>query len=123
MLVFDCGGVLFRCLPSLQLQTELQRLEVLKMSSIRSFVETVRAEIAHYWEKCFYSPEQREAFAPYHAGESSATTECVCLLLLWDCVRQRLWSFDRRFHRGASKPTRGGGQDPAAVLRGAQRAL
>uniref|UniRef100_H3D847 Protein regulator of cytokinesis 1a n=1 Tax=Tetraodon nigroviridis TaxID=99883 RepID=H3D847_TETNG len=51
------------------LQTELQRLEVLKMNSIRSFIEAIRAEIAQYWEKCFYSPEQRKAFAPYHTDD------------------------------------------------------
>lgn len=46
------------------------------MNSIKSFVETIRTEIAVYWEKCFYSLEQREAFAPYHAGESSGMSVC-----------------------------------------------
>ncbi|CAG05533.1 unnamed protein product, partial [Tetraodon nigroviridis] len=76
------------------LQTELQRLEVLKMNSIRSFIEAIRAEIAQYWEKCFYSPEQRKAFAPYHTGESSATSVCVCVCV---CERERervaLWAW------------------------------
>lgn len=40
------------------------------MSSIKSFTEAIRTEIALYWEKCFCSLEQREAFAPYRAGES-----------------------------------------------------
>lgn len=72
----DCRMFLFKCPPSLQLQTELQRLEVLKMNSIKSFTETIRTEIALYWEKCFYSLEQREAFAPYHTGESSGVSVC-----------------------------------------------
>lgn len=73
----DCRVFLFTCLPSLQLKTELQRLELLKMNSIKTFIETIRTEIALYWEKCFYSLEQREAFAPYQAGESSGV--CVCV--------------------------------------------
>lgn len=75
-MVFGDSRVFLFSLLSLQLQTELQRLEVLKMNSIKSFTETVRTEIALYWEKCFYSPDQREAFAPYHAGESSGLNVC-----------------------------------------------
>ncbi|TNN00201.1 hypothetical protein fugu_011447 [Takifugu bimaculatus] len=51
------------------LQTELQRLEVLKMNSVKSFTEALRTEVALYWEKCFYSLEQREAFTPYQADD------------------------------------------------------
>lgn len=78
LLVFDnCRMFLFRCLLSLQLQTELQRLEVLKLNTIKSLTNTIRTEIELYWEKCFYSLEQREAFAPYHSGESSGISVCV----------------------------------------------
>ncbi|XP_008287943.1 protein regulator of cytokinesis 1-like isoform X2 [Stegastes partitus] len=48
------------------LQVEVQRLEVLKMQSMKSVVESIRAEITLLWEKCFYSQEQQEAFVPYH---------------------------------------------------------
>ncbi|XP_023128588.2 protein regulator of cytokinesis 1-like isoform X2 [Amphiprion ocellaris] len=48
------------------LQTEVQRLEVLKMQSMKSVIEAIRAEIALLWEKCFYSQEQQQAFVPYH---------------------------------------------------------
>lgn len=54
---------------SLQLQTEVQRLEVLKMQSMKSVIETIRTEIKHFWAKCFYSQEQQEAFVSYNAGE------------------------------------------------------
>lgn len=94
---YDCRMFLFRRLPSLQLQTELQRLEVLKMNSIKSFIETIRTEIAVYWEKCFYSLEQREAFAPYHAGESSGMSVCD-RGRLWERGRQRMLSRYRQFH-------------------------
>ncbi|KAK5867251.1 hypothetical protein PBY51_011761 [Eleginops maclovinus] len=48
------------------LQAEVQRLEVLKMQSMKSFIEAIRAEIALFWEKCFYSQEQQHAFFSYH---------------------------------------------------------
>ncbi|XP_024859398.1 protein regulator of cytokinesis 1 isoform X2 [Kryptolebias marmoratus] len=48
------------------LQTELQRLEVLKMQSMKSVIEAIRGEISLLWNKCFYSSEQQEAFVPYH---------------------------------------------------------
>lgn len=48
------------------LQTEVQRLEVLKMQSMKSVIEAIRVEIALLWEKCFYSQEQQQAFVPYH---------------------------------------------------------
>lgn len=53
-----------------QLQAEVQRLQVLKMESMQSVIEAIRVEIVLLWEKCFYSPEQQEAFAPYHNGKS-----------------------------------------------------
>ncbi|XP_047451996.1 protein regulator of cytokinesis 1-like isoform X2 [Mugil cephalus] len=48
------------------LQVEFQRLEVLKMHSMKSVIEAIRAEIALLWERCFYSKEQQQIFAPYH---------------------------------------------------------
>ncbi|CAN9499408.1 unnamed protein product [Ophioblennius macclurei] len=48
------------------LQAEVQRLELLKMQSLKSFTEAIRAEIAVLWEKCFYSEEQQNAFIAYH---------------------------------------------------------
>lgn len=57
------------CILSFQLQAEVQRLEVLKMQSMKSVIEAIRAEIALLWQRCFYSPEQQQAFVPYHDGE------------------------------------------------------
>ncbi|XP_078113293.1 protein regulator of cytokinesis 1-like isoform X1 [Sander vitreus] len=48
------------------LQDEVQRLEVLKMQSMSRVVGAIRAEIALFWERCFYSQEQQQAFVPYH---------------------------------------------------------
>ncbi|XP_066557649.1 protein regulator of cytokinesis 1b isoform X2 [Amia ocellicauda] len=48
------------------LQREADRLEELKMQNILSVIEAIRVEVAAYWDKCFYSTEQRQAFAPYY---------------------------------------------------------
>ncbi|XP_026094412.1 protein regulator of cytokinesis 1-like isoform X1 [Carassius auratus] len=51
------------------LQAELQRLEELKNKNIEHVLHTIRSEIAKFWEKCYYSPEQRQAFTPYHSDD------------------------------------------------------
>ncbi|XP_029909679.1 protein regulator of cytokinesis 1-like isoform X2 [Myripristis murdjan] len=48
------------------LEAEVQRLDVLKMKSMKSFIEAIRAEISLFWERCFYSQEQCQAFVSYH---------------------------------------------------------
>lgn len=52
-----------------QLQDEVQRLEVLKLQSMRSVIEAIRVEITQFWAKCFYSQEQQVAFIAYHSGK------------------------------------------------------
>ncbi|XP_036590881.1 protein regulator of cytokinesis 1 isoform X2 [Trichosurus vulpecula] len=47
------------------LQSEVDRLEELKIQNMKKVVEAIRVELTLYWEKCFYSQEQRQAFAPY----------------------------------------------------------
>ncbi|XP_066492183.1 protein regulator of cytokinesis 1 isoform X2 [Tiliqua scincoides] len=49
------------------LQLEVDRLEKLKLQNLRNVLEGVRAELADYWDRCFYSMEQRQAFGPYYA--------------------------------------------------------
>ncbi|XP_014866594.1 PREDICTED: protein regulator of cytokinesis 1-like [Poecilia mexicana] len=48
------------------LQAEVQRLELLKMHSMKSFIEAIRAEIAVLWKKCFYSDEQQRTFFAFY---------------------------------------------------------
>lgn len=62
-------GQVLMCNLSFQLRAEVQRLEMLKMQSMKSVIEAIRAEIALFWESCFYSQEQQQAFVAYHAGE------------------------------------------------------
>ncbi|XP_016408696.1 protein regulator of cytokinesis 1-like isoform X1 [Sinocyclocheilus rhinocerous] len=51
------------------LQVELQRLEELKKKNIERVIHTIRSEIVKFWEKCYYSPEHRQAFTPYHSDD------------------------------------------------------
>lgn len=48
------------------LQLEVVRLEELKMQNMKKVIEAIRAELAQFWDQCFYSQEQRQAFAPYY---------------------------------------------------------
>ncbi|KAM6341986.1 uncharacterized protein O3Q21_001319 [Podargus strigoides] len=47
---------------------EVDRLEELKLRNMKSVIQAIRAELAGFWDKCFYSQEQREAFGPYNDG-------------------------------------------------------
>lgn len=51
-----------------QLQQEVDRLEELKLQNMKSVIQAIRAELADYWDKCFYSQEQRESFSPFYDG-------------------------------------------------------
>uniref|UniRef100_A0A4W3IGC9 Protein regulator of cytokinesis 1b n=2 Tax=Callorhinchus milii TaxID=7868 RepID=A0A4W3IGC9_CALMI len=53
------------------LQTELVRLEELKLQNMKNVIEAIRQEMTFYWEKCFLSTEQRQAFAPYYDEDCS----------------------------------------------------
>ncbi|XP_060924474.1 protein regulator of cytokinesis 1b [Limanda limanda] len=67
------------------LQAEVQRLEELKLLNIRSVTEAVRSEMAVMWEKCFFSTDQRQDFAPYFSEDFTEE-----LLYLHDAEIQRL---------------------------------
>nr|CAG5996601.1 unnamed protein product [Menidia menidia] len=67
------------------LQAEVQRLEELKLSNIRSVTDAIRSEIAVLWEKCFLGAEQRQAFTPYFSEDFTEE-----LLALHDAEIQRL---------------------------------
>ncbi|XP_030045524.1 protein regulator of cytokinesis 1 isoform X2 [Microcaecilia unicolor] len=53
------------------LQTELERLDELKLQNIKQVVQKVRTELTVYWDKCFYNEEQRKNFAPFFDEEYS----------------------------------------------------
>jgi len=53
----------------LQLKKELKRCEALKAANIAVFVQGLRAELEDWWNKCFYSTEQRQQFAAYFSED------------------------------------------------------
>ncbi|XP_015240318.1 PREDICTED: protein regulator of cytokinesis 1 isoform X2 [Cyprinodon variegatus] len=67
------------------LQTEVQRLESLKLQNLRNVTEAIRSEIAVFWEKCFFSIDQRQDFTPYFSEDYNEE-----LLALHDAEIQRL---------------------------------
>ncbi|XP_025068272.1 protein regulator of cytokinesis 1 [Alligator sinensis] len=68
-----------------ELQLEVDRLEELKLQNMKVVIEAIRVELAAYWDKCFYSPGQREGFAPYYDEDYTET-----LLQLHDAEVGRL---------------------------------
>ncbi|XP_075431587.1 protein regulator of cytokinesis 1 isoform X2 [Ascaphus truei] len=59
------------------LQDELSRLQELKLQNIKQIVDVIRTELTSYWEKCFYSTEQREAFSPF--SDDGYNEDLLCL--------------------------------------------
>uniref|UniRef100_A0A673JZC6 Protein regulator of cytokinesis 1a n=1 Tax=Sinocyclocheilus rhinocerous TaxID=307959 RepID=A0A673JZC6_9TELE len=53
------------------LQAEVKRLEELKLKNIQNVTEAIRNEIAVFWDKCFYSSDQRQAFGPFYDDDLS----------------------------------------------------
>ncbi|OWK52044.1 Protein regulator of cytokinesis 1 [Lonchura striata] len=53
------------------LQQEVDSLEELKLRNMKSVIHAIRAELADYWDKCFYSQEQRERFSPFYDEDYS----------------------------------------------------
>ncbi|XP_045680781.1 protein regulator of cytokinesis 1 isoform X2 [Phyllostomus hastatus] len=75
------------------LQSEVDRLEELKRQNMKTVIEAIRAELAKYWDQCFYSQEQRRAFAVYSDEDYTET-----LLQLHDAEIVRVKSY-YEFHR------------------------
>ncbi|XP_062275648.1 protein regulator of cytokinesis 1b [Scomber scombrus] len=67
------------------LKAEVQRLEELKLMNIHNFTDATRSEIAVFWEKCFFSIDQRQAFSPYFSEDFTEE-----LLALHEAEIQRL---------------------------------
>lgn len=67
------------------LQDEADRLQELKLQNIRNVIEVIRSELSSYWDKCFYSNEQRQAFAPFYDEDY-----CEDLLSLHDAEIDRI---------------------------------
>ncbi|KAF4792583.1 Protein regulator of cytokinesis 1 [Turdus rufiventris] len=55
------------------LQQEVDRLEELKLQNLKSVIQAIRTELADYWDKCFYSQEQRDNFSPFYDEDYTET--------------------------------------------------
>ncbi|XP_076461912.1 protein regulator of cytokinesis 1-like isoform X2 [Babylonia areolata] len=103
------------------LRAEVDRCEQLKHSNLRLFVEGTRREIAEWWDHCYYSQTQRDAFEPYQ--EELYTEELLQLheqelkrlqdhyqshKTVLDLVakRDKLWGEMVEFEKKASDPKR-----------------
>uniref|UniRef100_A0A8C7Q1A8 Protein regulator of cytokinesis 1a n=1 Tax=Oncorhynchus mykiss TaxID=8022 RepID=A0A8C7Q1A8_ONCMY len=51
---------------NMDLEAECRRLDELKMKNMKNVIGAIRAEVALFWERCFYSLAQRRAFTPYY---------------------------------------------------------
>uniref|UniRef100_A0A8C6TNH5 Protein regulator of cytokinesis 1 n=1 Tax=Neogobius melanostomus TaxID=47308 RepID=A0A8C6TNH5_9GOBI len=54
-----------------RLLLEAERLEQMKLSELRSVSDRVRGEISEFWDKCFYSEEQRLSLSVFYTDEVS----------------------------------------------------
>ncbi|XP_051829768.1 protein regulator of cytokinesis 1-like [Antechinus flavipes] len=103
------------------LQSELDRLEKLKVENVKKMIEEIRVEMALYWEKCFYSQQEKEAFTHYYEEDYSETllqfhdAEIVKLKQYYEKHKElfegvlkweKNWRFFLEFERKASDPSR-----------------
>ncbi|XP_006152889.1 protein regulator of cytokinesis 1 isoform X4 [Tupaia chinensis] len=103
------------------LQLEVDRLEELKMQNMKKVIEAIRVELAQYWDQCFYSQEQRQAFAPYYSEDYTENllqlhdAEVVRLRNYYDVHKELFegvqkweesWRLFLEFERKASDPSR-----------------
>nr|KAF6278978.1 protein regulator of cytokinesis 1 [Myotis myotis] len=103
------------------LQLEVDRLEELKMQNMKKVIEAIRVELAKYWDQCFYSQEQRQAFAAYYDEDYTESllqahdAEVVRLRNYYEVHKELFegvqkweesWRLFLEFERKASDPTR-----------------
>ncbi|KAG5198042.1 hypothetical protein JEQ12_007732 [Ovis aries] len=103
------------------LQLEVDRLEELKMQNMKKVIEAIRVEVAQYWDKCFYSQEQRQAFAAYYSEDYTENllqlhdAEIVRLRNYYEVHKELFegvqkweesWRLFLEFERKASDPSR-----------------
>lgn len=51
---------------------EISRCEQLKLLNMRQVIVATRQQLTEWWDKCYYSQEQRAQFKPYFTGKSWA---------------------------------------------------
>ena len=51
-----------------QLKEEIRRCEELMVANIKQVIEATRNELVEWWDKCYFSQQQRKAFIPFFSG-------------------------------------------------------
>ena len=51
------------------MREEIARCDLLKLQNIRSVIEGTRKELEEWWDKCYYSSEERAKFKPFYDGK------------------------------------------------------
>ncbi|XP_071946769.1 protein regulator of cytokinesis 1-like isoform X2 [Antedon mediterranea] len=103
------------------LKEELQRLNELKKQNLKKVIEEMREELTSWWNKCFFSLEQRQTFTA--ASDDEFTEELLELHDLevakmkayyeeneeiLECIKKRedMWKKMLEFERNANDPSR-----------------
>ncbi|XP_056424803.1 protein regulator of cytokinesis 1-like isoform X2 [Hyla sarda] len=72
------------------LESELARLDELKMANLKQVILNIRQELNSYWDKCFYTLEQRKQFTAFYSDDftedllSQHDEEVVKMKMLYD---------------------------------------
>ncbi len=51
------------------MESELDRLNILKRENLERFISTVRVELNTFWNKCMFGDMQRREFEPAYNGK------------------------------------------------------
>jgi len=104
-----------------RLHSEIYRLEEIKKANIEKFVNNLRNELHCLWDRCFYSPDQRNNFSPLHCIEFTEELleeheeEAKRLKIYLDenkdlfdrvAMRQEVWNKFMELERRAKDPSR-----------------
>merc|ERR1719233_357922 len=104
-----------------RLHSEIFRLEEIKKANIEKFVNNLRNELHCLWDRCFYSPDQRNNFSPLHCIEFTEELleeheeEAKRLKIYLDenkelfdrvAMRQEVWNKFMELERRAKDPSR-----------------
>ncbi|XP_078543286.1 protein regulator of cytokinesis 1-like [Lissotriton helveticus] len=118
-------------------ENELDRLKKKKLAQLKEVTLKAREELALYWDKCHYTPEQRAAFTPFKSTDfteellSQHDQEVVrvkmdyerCRPLLEAAARwDNLWARFMELETNANNPNRFNNRGGALLKEGQERA-
>lgn len=54
----------------IQLREEIGRCELLKLKNMKQVTDATRTELQQWWDRCYFSKDQRDKFTAFASGES-----------------------------------------------------